>query len=223
MLFAEAFVTLWVIMDPVGNVPVFLALTRRDDPLVRRRAGLQAAGVAAAVIVSFALFGELVLRLLGISIESLQVAGGLLLVLVALELLQPGRHSEPVRHPGTNAAFVPLGTPLLAGPGAIAAVMVYARQVDDVGEATAVVLALMAVLVAVYLALRYAAGLVGSGRTASSCCPRWWGFCLPPSPCRWWPPASSPGSSTACPNHDAHSRLSYELGGEPVRTVVKRC
>ena len=161
MLFAEAFVTLLVIMDPVGNVPVFLALTRSYDPLVRRRAGLQATGVAAAVIVSFALFGELVLRLLGISIESLQVAGGLLLVLVALELLQPGRHTEQAPYPGTNAAFVPLGTPLLAGPGAIAAVMVYARQVDDVGDATAVVLALMAVLVAVYLALRYAAGLVG--------------------------------------------------------------
>ena len=161
MLFAEAFVTLLVIMDPVGNVPVFLALTRSYDPELRRRAGLQATGVAAAVIVSFALFGELVLRLLGISIESLQVAGGLLLVLVALELLQPGRHSELVRHPGTNAAFVPLGTPLLAGPGAIAAVMVFARQVDDVGEAAAVVLALMAVLVVVYLALRYAAGLVG--------------------------------------------------------------
>ena len=161
MLFAEAFVTLLVIMDPVGNVPVFLALTRSYDPELRRRAGLQATVVAAAVIVSFALFGELVLRLLGISIESLQVAGGLLLVLVALELLQPGRQSEQAPHPGTNAAFVPLGTPLLAGPGAIAAVMVYARQVDDVGEATAVVLALMAVLVVVYLALRYAAGLVG--------------------------------------------------------------
>ena len=160
VLFAQAFVTLLVIMDPVGNVPVLLALTRPYDPELRRRAGLQATGVAAAVIVSFALFGEVVLRLLGISIESLQVAGGLLLVLVALELLQPGGQVEQAPRPGTNAAFVPLGTPLLAGPGAIAAVMVYARQVDDVGEATAVVLALMAVLMVVYLALRYAAGLV---------------------------------------------------------------
>lgn len=159
MLFAEAFVTLLVIMDSIGNVPVFLALTRDQDPELRRRAGLQAT-VVAAVIVAFALFGEVVLRLLGISIESLQVAGGLLLVLVALELLQPrGEGAQPPR-PGTNAAFVPLGTPLLAGPGAIAAVMVYARQVDDVGEAAAVVLALVAVLVVVYLALRYAAGLV---------------------------------------------------------------
>ena len=160
-LFAEASVTLLVIMDPVGNVPVFLALTRDHDLPARRRAALQATGVAAGVIVSFALFGELVLRLLGISVESLQVAGGLLLVLVSLELLQPGWQGGQAPRPGTNAAFVPLGTPLLAGPGAIAAVMVYARQIDDLADGTAVVLALLGVLVVIYLALRYAAGLVG--------------------------------------------------------------
>ncbi len=159
-LFAEALVTLLVIMDPVGNVPVFLALTHELDVRARRRAAVQATGVAAGVIVCFALFGEAVLRLLGISIESLQVAGGLLLVLVALELFQPGSEGGHAPRPGANAAFVRLGTPLLAGPGAVAAVMVYARQVEEVADGTAVVLALMVVLMVIYLALRYAAGLV---------------------------------------------------------------
>ncbi|HWC10670.1 MAG TPA: MarC family protein [Acidimicrobiales bacterium] len=158
MLFAEAFVTMLVILDPVGNVPVFLALTKDDDAGRRRRASLEATAVAASVILVFAAFGQQILQLLGISLQALQVAGGLVLVLVALELLgstQRTGHSADVRNP----ALVPLGTPLLAGPGAIAATMVYIRRADDFGEAMLVVSAIMAALAVVYVALRSAAGL----------------------------------------------------------------
>lgn len=155
-LFAQVFVTTLVILDPVGNVPVFLSLTR-NEPGRRGRAALQATLVAAAVIFVFALFGERLLDLLSISVESLQVSGGLVLVLVALELLGTGGNGAD-RDPLVtgNPALVPLGTPLLAGPGAIAAAMVYMRRAEDGGDAATVAGALLLALVAVYVALRFA-------------------------------------------------------------------
>jgi multiple antibiotic resistance protein len=156
-LFATAFVTVLVIMDPVGNIPIFLALTKGQDGPERRRSALQAATVAGAVILAFALGGQQVLQLLGISLEALQVAGGLLLLVIALELLHPaGGGSASLAAGDTNIALVPLGTPLLAGPGAIAATMLYSRQADDLGGTVSVVLAIAAVLTVIYLAMRFA-------------------------------------------------------------------
>jgi multiple antibiotic resistance protein len=160
-LFLEALVTILVIMDPAANAPVFLALTADLDPGRRRRAALQATVVAASVILVFALFGQGILALLGISLPALQVAGGLLLVLVALELLRPPVGPAPMARPGQNVALVPLGTPLLAGPGAIAATMVYMSAADTAVEVVAVVAALLVALAVVYVALRSAARLAG--------------------------------------------------------------
>jgi multiple antibiotic resistance protein len=158
-LFAQTFVTILVVMDPPGNVPVFLALTRELHEAERRRAAAQATVVAAGVVYAFALFGQELLRLLGISVAALEVSGGLLLTLVALQLLDPtGSERRPLRG-GPNVALVPLGTPLLAGPGAIAATMIYVRRAHGAGEVAGVLLALLAVLVLVYVALRFAAGV----------------------------------------------------------------
>lgn len=162
MLFAQVFVTLLVIMDPLGNVPIFLAVTEKEGDEGRRRAAAQAALTAAAVILAFAAFGGALLRVLGISVEALQVSGGLLLVLVALELLQ-----QPMRPAGAqltstaNVAFVPLGTPLLAGPGAIAATMVYIRDAADWRGVLIVVGALVSVFMVVYVVLRLATHIAG--------------------------------------------------------------
>lgn len=156
-LFARAFVTVLVIMDPIGNIPIFLALTKGQDAPERRRSALLASSVAGAVILAFALCGQQVLELLGISLESLQVAGGLLLLVIALELLHPSGGGSPSLAAGdTNIALVPLGTPLLAGPGAIAATMLYSRQADDLGGTLSVMLAIAAVLAVVYVSMRYA-------------------------------------------------------------------
>lgn len=157
MVFAQVFVTLLVIMDPVGNVPIFLALTRSDGDHARRRAALQATVAAAAIILTFAAFGQQILGLLGISLQALQVSGGLLLVLVALELLQGGTGAGAAAEEGMNVALVPLGTPLLAGPGAIAATMVYMRDAGSASEVAVVVGALVTVLAVVYVVLRLAA------------------------------------------------------------------
>jgi multiple antibiotic resistance protein len=157
-LFATAFVTVLVIMDPIGNIPIFLSLTKGQDAPARRRSALLASTVAGVVILAFALGGQQVLELLGISLEALQVAGGLLLLVIALELLHPSGSagSSSLASGDTNIALVPLGTPLLAGPGAIAATMLYSRQADDLGGTLSVMLAIAAVLTVIYVSMRYA-------------------------------------------------------------------
>jgi multiple antibiotic resistance protein len=154
-LLVQAFVTVLVIMDPLGNIPIFLTLTKNGTLERQRAAALQAVTVAAGVILAFALFGQQILHLLGISIQALQVAGGLLLVGVALELLRPAGHGIDEPATSGNIAFVPLGTPLLAGPGAIAATILYMRRAEGIGGNLSVVLALMAALAVVYVVMRY--------------------------------------------------------------------
>lgn len=158
--FWETFVTLLVITDPPGVVPVFLGMTASRTLAERRRLAWQAAVVAFGVIVAFALFGQSILAYLGVELPSLQAAGGLLLLLVALELLT-GRSADPadLESKKANVAFVPLGTPLLAGPGAIVATMVYVRRVDSPGTGAAFAVALVAVAVALWLAMRFS-GLI---------------------------------------------------------------
>ncbi|WGL51469.1 MarC family protein [Nocardioides sp. BP30] len=153
-LFAETFVTLFVIMDPVGTVPIFLSLTSGRSEATARRAAWQAVLVAFGVIAAFAFFGQAILDYLGISVASLQCAGGLLLLLVALELLT-GKSDEAPTSGDTNIALVPLGTPLLAGPGAIVATMVFSRRVHDFADFSAVALGVIAVHVALWLVMRY--------------------------------------------------------------------
>lgn len=153
-LLTEVFVTLFVIMDPVGTIPIFLSLTRGRSPASVRRAAWQAVTVSFAVIVAFALVGQQILDYLGISLPALQCAGGLLLLLVALELLT-GKEQTPTASSDVNVALVPLGTPLLAGPGAIVATMVLSRQVEDFPDLVGVALGVVAVHVALWLAMRF--------------------------------------------------------------------
>ena len=154
VLLTEVFVTLFVIMDPVGTVPIFLSLTSGRSAATAKRAAWQAVAVSFAVIVAFAFFGQQILAYLHISLPALQCAGGLLLLLVALELLT-GKEQEATAAAGTNVALVPLGTPLLAGPGAIVATMVFTRQVDSVAGFTAVALGVVLVHVTLWLTMRF--------------------------------------------------------------------
>ena len=154
-LFTEVFVTLLVIMDPVGTIPLFLALTSGRSSRARRRLAWQAVAVAIGVIAVFALFGQQILRYLNISVPALQGAGGLLLILVALELLT-GKQERPDDIPDVNVALVPLGTPLLAGPGAIVATIVFVRGAHGFGDASAIVVGIIAVHAVLFLSLRFA-------------------------------------------------------------------
>jgi multiple antibiotic resistance protein len=152
--FIEVFVTLFVIMDPPGTIPLFLSLTSGRSHRMRKRLAWQAVLVAFFVITVFALFGQSILNYLGITLPAMQAAGGLLLLLVALELLT-GKADEPTETANVNVALVPLGTPLLAGPGAIVATIVFVRAVDGVGEVVALAAGIIAVHVVLWLFMRY--------------------------------------------------------------------
>ncbi len=156
-LLASVFVTLFVIMDPPGTVPVFLALTSTMTSRQRRRAARQAIAVAFGVIVVFALFGKQVLEYMHISLPALQASGGLLLLLVAMELLT-GRLEEPQPSEtgSVNVALVPLGTPLLAGPGAIVATMVFVQDAHTSAAWVSIAIGVLAVHVCLWLAMRFA-------------------------------------------------------------------
>ena len=144
--FGTVVVTLSVIMDPVGNVPLFLGLTGGRTNKKRRKLAWQAVLVSLGVISLFAVLGQQILSYLGIGIPALQGAGGLLLTIVALELLTD-KQDDPSEIDDVNVALVPLGTPLLAGPGAIVATIVFVQK----GEGGAQYLAIAAGIVAVHL------------------------------------------------------------------------
>jgi len=157
-VFLPTLITLIVIMDPPGAVPIFLALTARMSAAERSAAALRASLVALGVIATFAVFGQRILDYLHVSLAALQGAGGLLLLLVALQLLT-GQESEAMADAGVNVAMVPLGTPLLAGPGAIVAMMLAVQQAGgSAGFAgyVAVGFALLGTMLVVYVFLRFA-------------------------------------------------------------------
>ena len=154
-IFLSTFITLIVILDPPGAVPIFLALTGSLTRVQRNVAARRASLVAVLVIAMFAFFGRRILDYLHISIAALQGAGGLLLLLVALQLLT-GKESDAMADAGVNVALVPLGTPLLAGPGAIVATMLAVQGAREAGEYVAVGAALVAAMLCVYLVLRFA-------------------------------------------------------------------
>ena len=115
----QSFVTLFVIMDPPGATPIFLALVADKRADERRILAIKAAAVSFSVITLFALFGRFILSYLNISMAALQAAGALLLLLISLDLLTGGTGGDKGGKKDSNIALVPLGTPLLAGPGAI--------------------------------------------------------------------------------------------------------
>lgn len=157
--FTTTFVTLLVIFGPPGSIPIFLALTAGLDAPQRNGAARRASLVALGVIASFAVFGQRLLDYLGITLPALQASGGLLLLIVAMQLLGlAGSRTEQHADAGVNVALVPLGTPILAGPGAIVATMLAVQRAQgEVGSLVAVAAALVAALLVVFLSFRFAA------------------------------------------------------------------
>lgn len=160
-IFTEVFVTLIVITDPLGIIPLFLSLTSGHTNRVRKRSAWQAAVVSLGIIVGFALFGQAVLNYLGVEIPALQASGGLLLLLVALQLLT-GQQEEPTEQERrkANVAMVPLGTPLLAGPGAIVATILYVQRAQAFGDYAAIALGIVAVHLVLWLAMRFSVVII---------------------------------------------------------------
>lgn len=126
-LFVRAFVAVFVLADALGNVPIFLVLTQGMEADQRNRVLDRATLVAMAVLITFTLIGQAILNYLHISMASLEVAGGLLLLLIALDMLN-GKLNEPLVEAGRDVAITPLALPLLAGPGTLTTVMLLAAD-----------------------------------------------------------------------------------------------
>ncbi len=121
-IFIQTFVAVFVLADPLGNAPIFLVLTKGMEPDQRNNVVDRASIVATAVLLVFAFVGQTLLDYLHISIGSLQIAGGLLLLLIALSMLN-GELDTPIVERERDVAITPLALPLLAGPGTLTTVM----------------------------------------------------------------------------------------------------
>jgi multiple antibiotic resistance protein len=126
MPFYAIVISLFFILNSLGNIPIFLALLGRYDARRQRRIILRELLIALGILLLFNFFGDKFLELLGISEPIIGIAGGLLLFIIALGMIFPKDEKNEVRH--TEPLIVPLATPIVAGPGAIATVMVYSEQ-----------------------------------------------------------------------------------------------
>jgi multiple antibiotic resistance protein len=149
--------SLFAMLTPFAAVPTFLSLTSGLTSLEKSRTALAAVSTAALVLVIAAVSGQIILMSLGTSLGSLRVGGGLVLLLTALSMLKPfdalDRHDPDG---AAAAAIVPLGVPLLAGPGSISSVIVETRQGAGIGHAVAVVTCVLATCGAAWAILRFA-------------------------------------------------------------------
>jgi multiple antibiotic resistance protein len=168
----SALVTLIVVVDPIGLVPTFIAITHGLPQSARLGVAWRACLIAAIVLAGSALIGDWLLRTLAITLPAFRIAGGLLLFSIASEMLfgvRTGRQSreaeEAVEERVRNIAAFPLAVPLMAGPGAITATVLLAGRADDVPLALALLLAVIALVLAlcfvVFMAAARIAGLIG--------------------------------------------------------------
>jgi multiple antibiotic resistance protein len=172
-LFLSAFVTLFVVIDPPGCAPIFASLTR-DAPNGQRRAmALRSTAIATALLFLFALAGEKLLDTLGISLDAFRIAGGIMLFLIALEMVfekrterREGRADEisrkaaEERRPIEDISVFPMAIPMIAGPGSIATVMLLVSRSQGIDQTLLVLGALAAVMLLTAAALLAAGPLM---------------------------------------------------------------
>jgi multiple antibiotic resistance protein len=130
--------SIFFLVDPFAAIPSFLAITASADPPRRRRMARKGALTCFIVLTGFAVGGQLIFRMFGITLAAFEVAGGLILLLIGLDMLEARRSPTQETHGDTeeaavkeDAGIVPLGIPMLAGPGAISTVMVLVGQVPS--------------------------------------------------------------------------------------------
>ena len=161
----EVFVNLFVIIDPIAVVPMFVLLTHHDTPLQKQKTALKACLIGAGILTVFGVVGDGFLTILGISGPAFQIAGGILLMLVAIDMVV-AKHSgissttmdeerEAIRR--SDVSVFPLAIPLIAGPGAMTSIILQMRSVeDDIIKQGAVIATMLTVLIVTYAFLRWA-------------------------------------------------------------------
>jgi len=160
--------SLFIIIDPIALVPIFLAMTPRDTPAERIRMARLACIVAAAVLTFFCLVGEVLFKILGISMSAFKIAGALVLLVVALDMLRarrsPVQETEEETYAGAakdDIAITPLGIPMLAGPGAISTAILLRTQATGWQQEAALIVCILLVCLLSFQILRFAAHGVG--------------------------------------------------------------
>lgn len=159
-----AFSSLFVIVDPLAAVPAFIAMTPQDGPAERIRMARLACCVMGGVLLTFALAGELIFKLLGITMPAFQLAASVVLLLVALDMLRARRSrvQETIEETTagtekTDIAVTPLAVPMLAGPGAISMVIALENQAAGIAQKIALCGCVAGVSLVSYLILRLSA------------------------------------------------------------------
>jgi multiple antibiotic resistance protein len=167
-LFVSAFVTFFVVIDPPGCAPIFAGLTRDAPSAQRRTMALRSVAVAAFILLFFGLLGENLLHALGISLAAFRIAGGIMLFLIALEMVferrtarRENRAQEVSADPEhEDISVFPMGIPMIAGPGSIASVMLLMARSQGLDQGLVVLAALAAILLLTLAALLAAGWLM---------------------------------------------------------------
>jgi multiple antibiotic resistance protein len=164
-LFISAFVTLFVVIDPPGCAPIYASLTSGASAAQRRSMAIRATGIAAAILLVFALWGKQLLGVLGIALDSFRIAGGIMLFMIAMDMVfekrtqrREDRAQKIVETPEVEDVSVfPMAMPMIAGPGSIATVMLLMSRANGMAE-RGVVLGAVVVTLGLMLASLLAAG-----------------------------------------------------------------
>jgi multiple antibiotic resistance protein len=166
-LFFSSFITFFVVIDPPGCAPIYAGLTAGAGAVQRRVMALRAVGVAAAILLVFALFGEKLLKGLGIELASFRIAGGIMLFLIALEMVfekrtqrREDRAANVTPEEAEDVSIFPMAIPMIAGPGSIASVMLLMARNDGLDRSAVVFAALATVLLLTLIALLAAGPLM---------------------------------------------------------------
>lgn len=159
-----AFVTMFVVIDPIGMAPLFVALTQGQNAASRRRIAFRSCGIAMLLLLLFTLMGEAVLGFIGISMPAFRVAGGILLFITALDMLferRTKRREDQAEEedPNDDPSVFPLAIPLIAGPGSIASVILLTGQRPGL-EGLAMVLGVTAAVLLLVMLFFLASGLL---------------------------------------------------------------
>jgi multiple antibiotic resistance protein len=159
-LFISAFVTFFVVIDPPGCAPIFASLTSGTPAAHRRAMAIRSVLVASAILFAFAVAGKPFLKALGVSLEAFRVAGGIMLFLIALDMVfekrtarRENRAEEVKASDHEDISIFPMGIPMIAGPGSIASAMLLCSRVDNWAERGVVLAALAAILALTMIAL----------------------------------------------------------------------
>ena len=167
-LFVSSLITFFVVIDPPGCAPIYAGLTAGVPAEHRRAMAIRAVLIAGAILVIFALFGQDILRALGISLDSFRIAGGIMLFLIALEMVfekrtqrREDRAQKMIEaHEVEDVSVFPMAMPMIAGPGSIASIMLLMSKGHGIERTLVILAALATILVATLLALLLAAPLM---------------------------------------------------------------